>query len=130
MGHKRVEQSEDRREYKIHHRQCRFLLRLVFAENVSLGSLNKPVAIIAPNKVIEALRDRVELIFAIRSVDYVDRLVQTREHFDGVNGQRLLIDCWRSLARAMHLTKAGDVPEFCREVTAFLDLFFVEPDIL
>src|SRR5207249_1423711 len=30
----------------------------------------------------------------------------------------------------MHLTKARDVPEFRREVAAFLDLFFIEPNVL
>src|SRR6266581_4571302 len=30
----------------------------------------------------------------------------------------------------MHLTEAGNVPEFRRKITAFLDLSFIEPNIL
>jgi hypothetical protein len=30
----------------------------------------------------------------------------------------------------LHLAKARDVPELCREVTAFFDLFFIESNVL
>src|SRR5437667_2562116 len=36
----------------------------------------------------------------------------------------------RCLTRAMHLTEARNVPEFCRKVAAFFDLFFVETNVL
>src|SRR5206468_1167054 len=36
----------------------------------------------------------------------------------------------RRLTRAVHLAKAHNVPEFCRKVAAFFDLFFVEPNVL
>ncbi len=64
-------------------------LRFVFAENVSLGRFNKPIAVIAPDKIIEMLGNHVEVIFAIRRLDCVDCLIQPSEHFDGVKIDRV-----------------------------------------
>src|SRR5438309_872908 len=36
----------------------------------------------------------------------------------------------RDLRSAVHLAKARHIPKFGREITAFLDLFFVEPNVL
>jgi len=47
----------------------------VLAENISLGGFDKPVAVIAPNKIIKPLRDGIELVFAIRGVDCVDGVI-------------------------------------------------------
>ena len=75
MWHEGMEQSQDCREHKIHHCQGRSLFGFVLAENVSLGGFDKPVAVIAPNKIIKPLRDGIELVFAIRGVDGVDCVV-------------------------------------------------------
>src|ERR1043166_5199095 len=40
------------------------------------------------------------------------------------------MDFWCWLTRAVHLAKPRDVPEFRREVSAFLDLSFIEPNVL
>ena len=125
-----MQQSQYRRQHKVHDCQRRLFLRFVLTKNVSLGRFNKPVAIIAPNKIVEALRDYIELIFAVCSLDCVDCLVQARQHFDGKDRQRLSIDFWRGIARTMHLTKARDIPKLRREVTAFFDLFLVEANVL
>ena len=74
-----------------------FSLRL--AENVSLGRFNKPVAIVAPEKIVETLRDHVELVFAIRRLDCVDRFIQPRQHFDGIDRKRLNVDFRCCIAR-------------------------------
>jgi hypothetical protein len=103
---------------------------LVFAENFGLRSFNKPVAIIAPDKVIKPLCDRIELIFAISGFDGVNRFVQARNQFQGVNRQRLIIDSWSSIAWPMHLPEASDVPKFGCEITAFLDLLFIKGNVL
>src|SRR4029453_5852919 len=130
MRHKGMQQSQCRREHKIHHCQGRSLFRFVRAENISLGRFNKPVAVIAPDKIIEVLGDHVEMIFAIRGLDCVDCLVQASEHFHGVNRYRLSIDFWWCLTRPAHLTKPSDIPELRREDTAFLDLSFIEANVL
>src|SRR4029453_300722 len=83
VRHKGMQQSQNCREDKIHHRHRRFLFRFVRAENVSLSRFNKPVAVITPDKIVEMLGDHVELIFAIRGLYYVDCLIEPREHFDG-----------------------------------------------
>src|SRR5882724_6846159 len=130
MWHKGMEQSQNCRERKIHHCQGRSLFGFVLAENFSLGRLNKPVAVIAPDKIIEMLRDQIEVIFAIRGLYRIDCLVEPREHFDGIDRQLLSVDLWRSIARAVHLAKTRNVPEFRRKVSAFLDLSFIKPNIL
>src|SRR6266550_1761881 len=42
----------------------------------------------------------------------------------------LLIDCRRGITWTLYLTKTRNVPEFRRKVSAFLDLSFIEPNIL
>ena len=58
MRHEGMQQPQCRREHNIHYCQRRFLFRFVLAENVSLGRFNKPVAVIAPDKIIEMLGDQ------------------------------------------------------------------------
>ncbi len=107
-----------------------FFRRFVLAENFRLRCFDKPVAIIAPDEIVKTLRDGIELIFAIRRFDCVDRLVQSRENFDGVDRQRRVVDLRRGIARSVHLPKARGIPKFCRKVSAFFDLFFIEADVL
>jgi hypothetical protein len=52
-----MQQSHCRREHNIHDCQNGFLFRFVGAEDVSLSRFNKPVAVIAPDKIIELLGD-------------------------------------------------------------------------
>ena len=70
-----MQQSQDGREHKIHCGQRRFFTGLVVAEDFGLGRFNKPIAVIAPNKIIKALPDRVELVIAIRHVNPINRFV-------------------------------------------------------
>ena len=55
-----MQQAHDRGEHVIHHRQCGFLPRFIFAEDFRLGRLYEPVAVIAPDKIVEALGDRTD----------------------------------------------------------------------
>src|SRR5437867_1767103 len=130
MGHEWMQQSGYCREHKIHHRQGGSLLCFVFAEDFGLGRFHEPVAVIAPYKVVEALRDSVELISAISSLDRVDRFVQACEQFQGVDRYAPVVDFWSDIAWSMHLPEARHVPKFCREVPTFFDLLFVEANIL
>src|SRR5438552_663319 len=130
MRHEGMEQSQYGREHNIHYRQGRSLFRFVSAKNVSFGCFNKPVAVIAPNKIIETLCDQTKLILAIRGVDCLNGVIQPHENFYGILRQLLLFDNRRRIACTVHLTKACDVPEFRRNVTAFLDLSFIEAYIL
>ena len=85
VRHERMQQPHDRGQHVIHHRQRGFLLRFVLAENVGLGRFHEPVAVIAPDKIVEPLRDRIELVITIRFFNRVDRFVQSRQHFHSVD---------------------------------------------
>src|SRR5205814_4311141 len=78
MRHERMKQPQDRVENVIHYCECGFFLRIVLAANVALRSLDKPVAVIAPNKIVQSLRDRIELVIAISRFDHINRLIQAR----------------------------------------------------
>src|SRR5881396_1250580 len=125
-----MQQPQYRGKHKVHYRQHRFLLRLVAAEDFRLGGFDEPIAVIAPDKVVKALCDRAELIFAVSSFDCVHRFVQAGEQFQGVDRYRLVVDFWSDLAWSMHLPEASHVPKFRREVSTFFDLLFVEANIL
>src|SRR5438477_12625586 len=125
-----MQQPQYRGQHKVHYRQHRFLLRLVAAEDFRLGGFDEPIAVIAPDKVVKALCDRAELIFAVSSFDCVHRFVQAGEQFQGVDRYRLVVDFWSDLAWSMHLPEASDVPKFRREVQPYFNLLFVESNIL
>ena len=76
------------------------------------------------------MRDFVELVFAIRVLDGNQQLVEPRQDFDRVDRKGLLVNLRIRFAGAMHLAKARGVPKFRREVPAFLDLLFVERNVL
>src|SRR6266446_7890619 len=59
-----MEQAQKSREHKIHHRQRGFFPRPICAENLRLGRFHKPVAIIAPEKIVETLGHGVSTIFS------------------------------------------------------------------
>ena len=125
-----MEKTRNRGQNVIHHRQRGIFSRFIFAEDFGLRCFNEPVAVIAPDKIVEPLRDCVELVIAIRFFDCVDRFVQSRQNFDREDRQFLWIDLRRSGARSVHLPEPGDVPKFGGEVAPFFDLFFVEPNVL
>src|SRR5438552_18124252 len=125
-----MQQPQYRGQHKVHYRQNRCHSRVVGAGEFRLGCFDVPVAVIAPDKVVKALYDRAELIFAVSSFDCVHRFVQAGEQFQGVDRYRLVVDFWSDLAWSMHLPEASDVPKFRREVPPFFDLLFVEANIL
>src|SRR6266487_5001593 len=125
-----MQQPQYRGKHKVHYRQHRLLLCLIFAEDVCLSGFEEPVAIIAPDKIVKALRDGIELIFAISAFNCLDCFVQPSEQFQGVDRYCLVVDIWNDIARSMHLPEASDVPKFRREVSTFFDLLFVEANIL
>ena len=77
-----MKQSQDRGKHDVHDRERRFLPRFVVAKDFRLGRFDEPIAVIAPEKIVEPLRDLIEPIFAIRGLDRVDRFIQSRQHFD------------------------------------------------
>ena len=120
----------DRGKNEIHDGERRFLARFVLAEDFRLGRFDEPIAIIAPEKIVEPLRDLVELIFAISGLDRANRFIEARQNFDRIDRQRVIVDLRRGLARTMHLPKTRGVPKLGREIAAFLDLLFVEANVL
>src|SRR6266513_1427083 len=112
-----MQQSQYRGKDKVHYRQRGFLLRPVAAEDFRLGGFNEPIAVIAPDEVVNALCDHVELIFVVSSFGCVDGFVQAGEQFQGVDRYRLVVDFWSDLAWSMHLPEARHVPKFRREVS-------------
>src|SRR4029453_3814063 len=103
---------------------------LVCAKDVSLGCFYKPIAIVAPNKFIQSLRDSIELIVTIRRLNCIDRFIQARENFHREDGYLALSNCRRSFTWTVHLPKPRHIPKFCRKVAAFLDLFFIKSNVL
>ena len=130
VGHERMEQPQKSGENEIHHRQNRFLPRLVVAENFRLRRFDEPIAIIAPEKIVESLGDLVEFVFAIRRFGRDQQFIETRQHFDRVDRKRVFLQTRRRLARPVHLAKARGVPKLGREIAALLDLLLIERDVL
>src|SRR3954469_15107611 len=122
MRHERMKEAEKPAEHQVHYAEDGFLARFVFAENIGLRRFDEPIAVIAPEEIVESLRHFVELVFAVSVLDRDEQLVEARQDFDRVNGKRLGIEPGLRFARTMHLAEAGGVPKLRGEVPAFLDL--------
>ena len=74
-----MKQAQKSGQHIVHHRQHRFLARLVFAKDLRLGRFDEPIAIVAPEEIVQALRYLVELVFAIRGFGRRQQLVKTSQ---------------------------------------------------
>ena len=104
-----------------------------------LAVFHEPVAVIAPDEVVELLGDGIKLVAPIGRLDRVDGFVQAGQNLDprdqiSYRGKfptcpviRSQVGNWRHI---LHLPEPAGIPKFGGEIAAFFDLFLVESNVL
>ena len=130
MGHERMEESQDTRENGVHDGEDRGLGGGIGAVQDGLCSLHKPVAVVAPEEVVEQSRHLVEAVALVGIPERGVHGVELREHVQCDVGEFMLGEIRRGIARALHLPEAAGIPELVGEVAALLDLLLIKLDVL
>ena len=141
MRHEGVQQGEELRQHSVH-REKRDVLgdgalghaasfgHAFYAQDVGLRRFHEPVAVVAPEKVVEPLRRLVEAIFLVGRFHGDLRVAQLGLDVEDVRRGPVADARATGQRRLLHLVEAGGVPDLVGEVAAFRDLFFIEAEVL